>query len=65
MVMKKSSSSDRELLKRFENGDDVLKDERSRVEELASIGLVKLGLSLEKKALTAKTTSLGKKFLSP
>jgi len=54
---------DLEMLHKFQDGGYVSERDLPRVEELASIGLLKMGLSLKKMMPTAKTTSLGKKYL--
>ena len=54
---------DLEILDKFQDGGYVSERDLPRVEELASIGLLKMGLSLKKMTPTAKTTSLGKKYL--
>jgi hypothetical protein len=48
------------LLKKYKDGEDVEdEDDIPKLEILASIGLIKNGISTKRKKITARTTSIG------
>ena len=51
------------ILKKYKNGRDIDDEDLPKINELASIGLIKKGLSLERLKITAKTTELGLKLI--
>ena len=61
--MDPSLLEDERILKKYKIGRDVDDEDLEKINELASIGLIKKGLSLERLKITAKTTELGLKFI--
>ena len=55
---------DLKILEKYKDGRDIDPGDFSKVNELASIGLMKKGLSIRRKKSTAKTTPLGRKLIS-
>jgi len=52
------------LLIKYKDGKDITeKEDLAKIEVLASIGLIKKGVSIERHARTAKTTSTGLGFI--
>jgi hypothetical protein len=47
------------LLLKYKNGEDVDNGDLPKLNTLASIGLVKKGISIKRQQITAKTTSTG------
>ena len=64
MVVCKSIMRDEEILTFYKDGKDVVQKDIKIVNELASIGLMKKGISLKRKVVTAKTSALGLKLIS-
>ena len=52
--------SDMKILKKYSTGKDVDPADEARLDELAAIGLVRNGLSIKRKKITAKTTPAGR-----
>lgn len=52
------------LLEKYRNGEDVDDADMPKLDILASIGLIKKGISIKRKKITAKTTSSGIGLLS-
>ena len=55
---------DVEILKKYKDGEDIPSNELQKINELASIGLVKKGMSFKRLKITAKTSELGLKLIS-
>ena len=55
---------DEMILRAYKNGKDVDDIDLPKINELASIGLIKKGMSFKRQQITAKTTSLGLKLIS-
>jgi len=51
---------DMKLLKKYAKGRDVDEVDEERIEELASIGLIRNGISIKRQKITAKTTPMGR-----
>jgi hypothetical protein len=51
------------ILKKYEDWRDIEDEDLPRINELATIGFMKKGLSLTREKITAKTTELGLKFI--
>jgi len=47
-------------LKKYEIGRDIDEEDLPKLEELRSVGLIHIGISLKRRVLTAKTTALGR-----
>lgn len=56
---------DIKLLKKYEIGRLVDYEDYDQIEELSAIGLMQTGVSIKKKKMTAKTSNLGKKLITP
>jgi hypothetical protein len=54
---------DEKILKKYEIGRDIDKEDLPILEELRSVRLIHIGISLKRKVLTAKTTALGRGLL--
>ncbi len=54
---------DIEILRRYEAGKDIEDNDIQKLDELASIGLIRKGISIKRRRVTAKTTPLGLKLL--
>jgi hypothetical protein len=53
------------LLLKYKEGEDVTdQDDIPKLEMLASVGLIKKGISTKRRQITAKTTSMGLGLLS-
>lgn len=51
------------ILEKYEKGRDVDPEDKELVEELASMGLMKTGISTKRGKMTAKTIELGRKLI--
>jgi hypothetical protein len=47
------------LLLKYKNGEDIDDADKPKLDTMASIGLIKKGISIKRKKITAKTTSTG------
>lgn len=47
------------LLLKYKHGEDIEDEDKSKLDTMASIGLIKKGISIKRKRITAKTTSTG------
>lgn len=63
MPVNQSIREDIEFLKRYEVGKDIEDSDIQKLDELASIGLIRKGISIKRRRVTAKTTPLGLKLL--
>ena len=63
MGMKSNISEDVRILNAYKEGKDISLTDLEKIEELASIGLVKKGISLKRRKVTAKTTALGLRLI--
>ncbi len=63
MPVNQSVREDIEFLKRYEVGKDIEDSDIQKLDELASIGLIRKGISIKRRRVTAKTTPLGLKLL--
>jgi hypothetical protein len=63
MPVNQSVREDIEILKRYEVGKDIEDSDIQKLDELASIGLIRKGISIKRRRVTAKTTPLGLKLL--
>lgn len=55
---------DEAILTYYKKGNDIRTQDVRIVNELSSIGLMKKGISLKRKVVTAKTSALGLKLIS-
>ena len=62
-TMKSNISEDVRILNAYKEGKDISLADLEKIEELASIGLVKKGISLKRRKVTAKTTALGLRLI--
>ena len=60
---KTEDSKNMDILKYYRDGKIVKEDDLDKVEELASIGLIRMGMNFRKSQETAKTTKLGLRFI--
>jgi len=63
MPVNQTIRDDIEILRRYETGKDIEESDRQKLDELASIGLIRKGISIKRRQVTAKTTPLGLKLL--
>jgi len=63
MPVNQSIREDIEFLKRYEVGKDIEDSDIQKLDELASVGLIRKGISIKRRRVTAKTTPLGLKLL--
>ena len=63
MPVNQSVREDIEFLKRYEVGKDIEDSDIQKLDELASVGLIRKGISIKRRRVTAKTTPLGLKLL--
>ena len=63
MPVNQSVREDIEFLKRYEVRKDIEDSDIQKLDELASIGLIRKGISIKRRRVTAKTTPLGLKLL--
>jgi len=54
---------DIEILRRYKVGKDIEDSDIQKLDELASIGLIRKGISIKRRRVTAKTTPRGLKLL--
>jgi len=54
---------DIEILRHYKVGKDIEDSDIQKLNELASIGLIRKGISIKRRRVTAKTTPLGLKLL--
>jgi hypothetical protein len=64
MAVCNSIIQDETILTYYKEGKDIRDDDVEIVNELSSIGLMKKGISLKRKVVTAKTSTLGLKLIS-
>jgi hypothetical protein len=58
-----SIKSDIEIMKKYKDGKDVDEIDMPHIRELCSIGLMKTGISIKRKVITAKTIGIGLKLI--
>ena len=63
MPVNQTVREDIEILRRYEVGKDIEDSDIQKLDELASIGLIRKGISIKRRRVTAKTTPLGLKLL--
>ena len=63
MPVNQTIRDDIEILRRYETGKDIEESDRQKLDELASIGLIRKGISIKRRQVTAKATPLGLKLL--
>jgi len=63
MPVNQTVREDIEILRRYEVGKDIEDSDIQKLDELASVGLIRKGISIKRRQVTAKTTPLGLKLL--
>jgi len=65
-LIRKSNSFEetKTLLRKYADGADISREDKDLVNELARIGLLRIGYSLRRRQSTARTTRLGMKVIS-
>ena len=63
MPANQTIKEDIEILRRYKVGKDIEDSDIQKLDELASIGLIRKGISIKRRRVTAKTTPLGLKLL--
>ena len=63
MPVHQTVREDIEILRRYEAGKDIEDSDIQKLDELASVGLIRKGISIKRRQVTAKTTPLGLKLL--
>ncbi len=63
MPANQTIKEDIEILRRYKVGKDIEDSDIQKLDELASIGLIRKGISIERRRVTAKTTPRGLKLL--
>jgi len=54
---------DEDILRKYRDGRDLDPEDAPHVRELCSVGMMKTGLSLQRKVITAKTIGLGLRLI--
>jgi hypothetical protein len=62
-MMDSSIRKDVELIKKYKDGRDMDADDEPTIRELCSIGMMKTGISIKRKVITAKTIGIGRKLI--
>ncbi len=63
MPANQTIKEDIEILRRYKVGKDIEDSDIQKLDELASIGLIRKGISIKRRRVTAKTTPRGLKLL--
>ena len=63
MPASQTVKEDIEILRHYKVGKDIEDSDIQKLNELASIGLIRKGISIKRRRVTAKTTPLGLKLL--
>lgn len=63
MPANQTIKEDIEVLRRYKVGKDIEDSDIQKLDELASIGLIRKGISIKRRRVTAKTTPRGLKLL--
>ena len=63
MPANQTIKEDIEILRRSKVGKDIEDSDIQKLDELASIGLIRKGISIKRRRVTAKTTPQGLKLL--